>query len=136
MHQAREKLRQRRTMRAAIIMICLYAAVMTGGCAELQGNVTKTYHSGYRAAVQASSDALTNLEIPVVEEVSDELATKLLARRPNGIPVTVEITRVDPYFTRIAVRTGDGIDRYLDKEVSNQIQEFIRGRLGRPVKEN
>jgi Protein of unknown function (DUF3568) len=123
-------------MKPALIMICLVVSMIAGGCAEIQGKLIKTYHSEYRAAVQASSEALENLEIPVLEEVSDELTTKFLARRPNGIPVTVEVTRVDQYFTRVAVRTGDGIDRYTDKDISMQIQGFIRKRLGHATKED
>jgi len=104
------------------------------GCAEIQGKSIKTYHSDYHAAVRASSDALKNLEIPILEEVSDELTTQFLARRPSGIPVTVEITRVDQNFTQVAVRTGAGIDPYLNSEVSMQIHEFIRGRLSEGTK--
>ncbi len=114
----------------AIRMICL-SLLMAAGCAEMQGRSIKTYHSDYRAAVQASSDALWNLEIPVLKEVSDELKTEFLARRPDGTPVTVMVTRVDQNFTQVSVSTGNGVDRYMDREVSNQIQGFIRGRLGK-----
>ena len=97
----------------------------------MQGRSINTYHSDYRATVQASSDALWNLEILILKEVSDELKTEFLARRPDGTPVTVMVTWVDQNFTRVSVSTGNGVDRYLDREVSNQIQGFIRGRLGK-----
>jgi len=122
-------------MKPAFVIICLSVSIFAGGCAEIQGKSIKTYHSEYRAAVQASSDALKNLEIPILEEVSDELKTRFLARRPNGIPVTVEVTRVDQNFTQVVVRTGAGIDPYFNREVSMQIHGFIRGRLSRLVKE-
>jgi len=118
-------------MKPAYLIICLSVAMSACGCAEIQGKSIQTYHSDYRAAVQASSDALKNLEIPVLEEVSDELETKFLARRPDGTPVTVEVTRVDKNFTQVAVRTGTGVDPYLYKDVSLQIHGFIRGRLSR-----
>lgn len=114
----------------AIRMICLSLLIGTG-CAEMQGRSINTYHSDYRATVQASSDALWNLEIPILKEVSDELKTEFLARRPDGTPVTVMVTWVDQNFTQVSVSTGNGVDRYLDREVSNQIQGFIRGRLGK-----
>jgi hypothetical protein len=123
-------------MKPAVLIICLSAALFVGGCAEIQGKSIITYHSEYRAAVQASSDALKNLEIPILEEVSDELKTQFLARRPSGIPVTVEVTRVDQNFTQVAVRTGAGIDPHLNREVSMQIHGFIRGRLSKTVKED
>ncbi len=108
--------------------MALTATLLTG-CAQMQGRATQTYHSDYGTAVQASSDALQNLEIPILREVSDELKTEFLARRPNGTPVTVEVIRVDLNFTRISISTGAGIDRFLDKEVLDQIHGFIRGRL-------
>ena len=111
-------------------MICL-SLLLGAGCAQLRGRAVETYHSDYRAAVQASSDALQNLDIPVLKEVSDELKTEFLARRPNGTPVTVEVTRVDQNFTQVSVATGAGMDRFLDREVSNQIHGFIRKRLGK-----
>jgi|GEM_PF-5671596 hypothetical protein len=121
-------------MKPVLLILCLSALSFVGGCAEIQGKSIKTYHSEYRTAVQASSDALKNLEIPILEEVSDELKTRFLARRPNGIPVTVEVTRVDQNFTQVVVRTGAGVDPYLNRDVSMQIHGFIRGRLTGGVK--
>ena len=109
-------------------LACL-SLLISAGCAEIQGRSVKTYHSDYRIAVQASSDALYHLEIPVLKEVSDELKTEFLARRPNGTPVTVEVRRVDQHFTQVSVATGAGVDRFLDMKVSNQIHGFIRKKL-------
>lgn len=121
-------------MKSSFLIVCLSVFVFAGGCAELQYKSIKTYHSSYRDAVQASSDALKNLEIPILETISDELKTRLLARRPSGIPVTVEITRIDQNFTRVAVRTGAGIDTYVNQEVSKQIHGYIRGKLSGSAK--
>jgi hypothetical protein len=120
------------------IIICIAGlSLSTGtGCAELQGRSVKTYNSDYRVAVQASADALQNLEMPVLKEVSDELKTDFLARRPNGTPVTVEVRRIDQNFTQVSVATGAGVDRFLDREVSNQIHGFIRKKLGKITVEN
>ncbi|MGD8334948.1 MAG: DUF3568 family protein, partial [Desulfobacterales bacterium] len=97
-------------LKMTLWMICL-SLLLGAGCAQLRGRAVETYHSDYRAAVQASSDALQNLDIPVLKEVSDELKTEFLARRPNGTPVTVEVTRVDQNFTQVSVATGAGVDR-------------------------
>ena len=101
------------------------------GCAQLRGRSVETYHSDYRATVQASSEALENLEIPILKEVSDELKTEFLARRPNGTPVTVQVRRIDQNFTRVSVATGTGVDSLLDREVSDQIHGFIRQKIGK-----
>ena len=115
----------------AVVMICLMLS-MGAGCAELQGKSVKTYQLEYGAAVQASADALKELEIYILNSEQDELRTTLLARRGNGTPVTVEVKRIDQNFTRVAVGTGTGVGPYLDRAVSTQIHEFIRNQLVKP----
>jgi len=104
--------------------------LISAGCADLPVRTVKTYHSDYRVAVQASSDALQNLEFRILKKESDELNTKFLARRPNGTPVTVEVKRIDQNFTQVAVATGAGVYRLLNSNVSDQIHGFIREKLG------
>jgi hypothetical protein len=70
--------------------------------------------------------------MPILNEKTDELGTEILARRGDGTPVTVEVKRVDRNFTQVAVGTGAGIARYLDRNVSDQIHEFIRQQLTKP----
>lgn len=110
--------------------MCLCISMMVG-CAAIQGKSIETYNAQYSATVQASADALAHMEIPVFDEVSDELRTEFLARRADGTPVTVEVKRVDKNFTQVSVGTGGGVDRYLDPKTANQIHGFIRGRLGK-----
>ena len=119
-------------MKSVFLIICLSASLLTGGCAELQGKSIKTYQLQYNAAVQASTDALEYLEMSILNEKADELGTEILARRGDGTPVTVEVKRVDRNFTQVAVVTGTGVDSYLDKNVSDQIHEFIRKQLIKP----
>jgi hypothetical protein len=122
-------------MKSAFLIICLSVSLLTGGCAELQGKSIKTYQLQYNAAVQASTDALEYLEMPILNEKTDELGTEILARRGDATPVTVEVKRVDRNFTQVAVGTGTGVARYLDKDVSDQIHEFIRQQLTKPSKD-
>ena len=121
---------------ALIICIAGISLLAGAGCAELRGRSVRTYNANYRVAVQASSEALQNLEIPVLKEVSDELKTEFVARRPNGKPITVEVRRIDEHFTQVSVASGAGVDRFLDREVSNQIHGFIREKLGKITVEN
>lgn len=129
------KIRYYDDMKPAFFVICLSASLLTGGCAELQGKSVKTYQLQYNAAVQASTDALEYLEMPILNEKTDELGTEILARRGDGTPVTVEVKRVDRNFTQVAVGTGAGIARYLDRNVSDQIHEFIRQQLTKPSRD-
>ena len=114
-----------------IIYLCIS---MIPACAVIQGKSIETYNAEYSAAVQASADALENMEIPVIDEVSDEIRTEFLARRADGTPVTVEVKRVDENFTQVSVGTGGGVDRYLDPETANLIHGFIRDQLSKTVK--
>ena len=120
-------------MKFAIGMICLCISIIAG-CAVIQGKSIETYNAEYSLTVQASADALAHIEIPVYDEVSDELKTEFLARRADGTPVTVEVKRVDKNFTQVSVGTGGGVDRYLDPKTANQIHGFIRGRLSKTSK--
>ena len=111
-----------------IRILCLWISIIPG-CAAIQGNSIKTYHAEYSATVQASAAALESMQIPIFDEVSDELKTEFLARRPDGTPVTVEVKRIDQHFTQVSVGTGGVVDRYLDPETAALIHGFIRGRL-------
>jgi hypothetical protein len=102
------------------------------GCAVIQGNLTKTYESEYHNTVQASSDTLTNLKIPVTEKISDELKTVMNAKRFDGTPVTIEVVRINQNLTEVSVRTGKGV--VLDKRVSTQIHGFISENLTQQAK--
>ena len=119
-------------MKSAFLIFCLSASLLVGGCAELQGKSVQTYQLQYNDAVQASTDALENLEISILNVDTDELSTDILARRGDGTPVTVEVKRVDRNFTQVAVGTGAGVDRYLSKDVLVQIHEFIRKQMVKP----
>jgi hypothetical protein len=129
---SRTKIRYYNYMKTTFLIVCLSASLLTGGCAELQGKLIKTYQLQYNEAVQASTDALEGLEISILSEKKDELGTEILARRGDGTPVTVEVKRVDRNFTQVAVVTGTGVARYLNKNVSDQIHEFIRKQLVKP----
>ena len=122
-------------LKAKYKTLLIYPCIaIIAGCAAIEGK-TITYHSEYQTTVQASADALKSIEIPILEEVSDELQTEFLARRPDGTPVSVKVTRVDRNFTRVSVSTGTGVMRYLDRQISDQIQEFIRGSLSQNTKD-
>ena len=128
------KIRYYNDMKSVLFIICLSVLLLNGGCAELQGKSVKTYQLQYNDAVQASMDALKDLEMYILNENGDELKTDILARRGDGTPVTVEVKRVDRNFTRVAVGAGAGVDRYLAKDVTEQIHEFIRKQLLKPSK--
>ena len=106
------------------ILGCLF---LLAGCASLPGGSVKTYPSDYHTTVQASSDTLQELKIPVSETIADGLKTTFKARRADGTPVFVQVVRISRNSTEVAVRTGSvGIG---DRRVAAQINEFIHERL-------
>ena len=114
-----------------IIYLCFFSFT---GCAVIQGKFIKTYESEYHDTVQASSDTLKNLKIPVTEKMSDELKTVIIAQRFDGTPVTIEVVRIDRNLTEVSVRTGAGV--VPDKRVSTQIHEFISDNLTQQSKDD
>ena len=119
-------------IKSIILMIFLCFSIITG-CAAIQGNLKKTYESEYHDTVQASSDTLKNLKIPVTEKQSDELKTVMNAKRFDGTPVTIEVVRIEHNLTEVSVKTGEGV--VLDNRVSKQIHEFINENLKQPKKQ-
>ena len=98
-------------------------AAGAGAFAYLNGKLTKTYESEYHETVRASTVTLEELKIPVSETTADELKTDIKAQRPDGTPVTIEVVRIDPTHTQVAVRTGSlGV---WNRSVSEQIQGYI-----------
>jgi outer membrane protein OmpA-like peptidoglycan-associated protein len=120
-------------IKSTILIIYLCFSTITG-CAVIQGTLIKTYESEYHDTVQASSDTLKNLKIPVTEKMSDELKTVINAERFDGTPVTIEVVRIDRNLTEVSVRTGIGL--VWDKRVSTQIHEFISENLIQQAKDD
>jgi outer membrane protein OmpA-like peptidoglycan-associated protein len=108
---------------AAIIGV----GVGIGAAAYVNGELTKTYRSGYHETVQTSIDTLKKLKIPIDEKISDELKTSIKATRPDGTPIRIEVVRIEKKLTEVGVRTGSvGL---WDQKVSKQIQDIIGERL-------
>jgi outer membrane protein OmpA-like peptidoglycan-associated protein len=125
--------RKYQNVKSVILIIYLCFFTLTG-CAVIQGKLIKTYESDYHSAVQASSDTLKNLKIPVTEKLSDELKTVINAQRFDGTPVTIEVVRIDRNLTEVSVKTGaKGV---WDKRVPTQIHEFISDNLTQQSKDD
>jgi outer membrane protein OmpA-like peptidoglycan-associated protein len=112
-----------------IVFLCLLVLI---GCVSLPGGSIKTYPSEYHTTVQASSDTLEELKIPLTETIADGLKTTLKAQRADGTPVFVEVVRISRNSTEVAVRTG--IVGFVDKRVADQINEIIYERLDKAKK--
>lgn len=104
-------------------------AVGAGAFAYTKGKLSRMYASGYHETVDASINTLESLKIPVVQKLADELKTTISAKRPDGTPVIVEVLRVSPGYTEVAIRTGNlGV---FEKKTSYQIHDYILNRLNK-----
>jgi len=109
----------------AVALIGVGAGI--GTFTYINGKLIKTYESEYYECIQASSETLENLEIPITEKKSDKLKTVIEAKRFDGTPVSIEVIRIDENLTEISIRTGRvGI---WDKRVSGQIHNSIEKKL-------
>ncbi len=115
----------------SIIYFCFFSII---GCAVIHGTLIKTYESDYKDTVQASSETLKRLEIPITESMSDKLKTVINAERFDGSPVTIEVMRIDRNLTEVSVTTGKGLGG--DKRVSEQIHEFINESIGQQASDD
>ena len=114
-----------------IVFLCLLILI---GCARLPGGSIKTYPSEYHTTVQASSDTLEELKIPLTETIADGLKTALKAQRADGTPVVVHVLRISRNSTKVSVRTGSV--GFGDKRVADQINEMIYEQLNQVKKDD
>ena len=98
-----------------------------GAFAYFNGKLKKTYESEYNDTVQACSNTLERLKIPVTEIITDDLKTDIKAKLPDDTPVAIEVVRIDADHTQVSVRTGSvGV---WDRRVSEQIHGYINETL-------
>jgi len=116
-------------MTAGCAVALIGAGAGVGAATYVMGEVSQTYERGYMEAIEASTETVEALKIPVTEKDGDGLKTVLKARRHDGTPVEIEIVKLDERSSKIGVRTG--VVGVWDHGVSRQIQDMIGKRLAR-----
>ena len=129
-------------MNRGIVAASLLALVLlTGGCAALlvgagtgagvysyiEGELRRAYPAACSSALAATEQALADLKIRVESKTADGVTTLLRAKRADGTPVILKVTRVSPRITEIGVRSG--VVGLWDKNVSELIHATIAQRL-------
>ena len=127
------------TRYTALVLLCIIP--MVAGCAALvagagagagvytymNGELKRTYQADYQSVRKAADASLDDLKIARSDEKSDGIETEIEAKRSDGTPVTLHLTKLGPNLTEVAVRSG--IVGVWDKEVSELIHATIAKKL-------
>jgi hypothetical protein len=109
------------------------AAVVAGAGAGagvytyMNGELKRTYQTEYEVVRKATDASLDDLKIVKSDEKSDGIKADITAKRSDGTPVTLHLTKLGPNLTEVAVRSG--IVGVWDKEVSELIHATISKKL-------
>jgi|GEM_PF-4960918 len=104
-----------------VVVLILMAAVLTGGCHSTsvtvndRENVSASYKFGMLESVlgkdigtlmEASEQALTDLNMPIVNKSKDELVGKVEGYTSDGKTVTINLTSLSSETTRLTIVVG------------------------------
>lgn len=120
------------TCGCAVAVIGIGAAAGVGA-AYVAGQETRIYDAEYDQAVQACKETLNALKMPVSRAEAAQSKTTILARRPDGTPIHIEVTNEGPGRSAVGVRSG--VVGISELEASHQIHDALGERLRRRAQE-
>ena len=107
--------------------VIIGAGVGAGAFAYVDGNLKRTYQAKFDQTLQVCLSILNDLNLPILEKVSDGEETTIRTKRADDTPMTIKIKIVSADWTEVSVRTGSfGLWK---KDISEQFHEFIQERL-------
>ena len=106
--------------RSAVLVVTLFAMVITTGCAALvigagagagvytyvRGELTRSYANAFAHTQDATIQSLTYLKIVIDEKNESDGETLIKAHQNDGSPVTAKIRTVRQDMTEVAIRCG------------------------------
>jgi hypothetical protein len=125
----------------AFLCIAMISSWLAIGCAALvvgagagagaytyvNGELARTYPSPYSRTMEASTQLLGDLGMPILSQTSEGAQAIIETRRKDGTPMTLKIKIVGLDLTEVSVRTG--FVGYWNQDLSTQFQEFLARRL-------
>ena len=120
------------TCGCAVAVIGIGAAAGVGA-AYVAGQETRIYDADYDQAVQACKEALNALKMPVSRAEAAQSKTTILARRPDGTPIQIEVAPAGPGRSAVGVRSG--VVGISELAASHQIHDALGERLRRKAQE-
>lgn len=103
------------------------AGAGTGAYTYLNGELVRSYPATYTQTMDVCTQVLSDLNMPIREQISDGVQTTISTERKDGTPMTLKITIVGLDVTEVSVRTG--VVGYWNRDLSQQFHEFITRRL-------
>jgi hypothetical protein len=106
----------------------LAGAAGGGGTAVwLSGKLTQTLDASYDKTIEASRQALQDLNLNVTKETRKDEVTQLRSEYTDGKEIWIDVHRVTEGSSKVEVRVG-AVNP--DKEVAHNILERIQSNLG------
>jgi hypothetical protein len=123
------------------VWIAAFCWGMVSGCAALvvatgagagaytyvNGELARAYPASYIRTLEACTQILDDLKMPIKEQTSDGVQTTIATERQDGTPMALKIKIIGLDVTEVSVRTG--VVGYWNRDLSQQFQEFISQRL-------
>lgn len=124
-----------------ILWLAIAVCAVTVGCAAVvlgtgagagaysyvQGELTRTYPAAYTDTMNACTQILEDLGMPVLEKRSDGEQTTISSERKDGTPVTIKVKIISIDITEVSVRSG--VVGLWNRGASASLHEFIAARL-------
>ena len=125
----------------AFLCIAMISSWLAIGCAALvigagagagaytyvNGELGRTYPAPYSRTMEACTQLLSDLGMPILSQTSEGAQAIIETRRKDGTPMTLTIKIVGLDLTEVSVRTG--VVGYWNRDLSTQFQEFLARRL-------
>ncbi len=103
------------------------AGAGAGAYSYIQGELIRSYPAPYAAVLNACTQLLEDLGMPIDSRTSRGEQLILETRRRDGTPVTIRLRILGLEATEVAVRTGTV--GYWNRDLSEQFHDFLLRRL-------
>jgi len=109
--------------------VIIGTGVGVGTYTYLKGDLKRDYNAKFDKTLNVCLSILTDLNQPILEKTTDGEKTTIQTERKNGSPQTINVSISSVDWTEVSIRTGTF--GYWNREVSEQLHEFIAERLKR-----
>lgn len=103
------------------------AGAGAGAYTYVNGELARTYQASYTQTMDACTQLLQDLKMPIKERSSKGDQTIIETERPDGTPMTLKVKIMGLNLTQVSVRTG--VVGYWNRDLSQNFHDWIAQRL-------